>query len=144
LLDLILIIKLPTINQVIALAQLMHYDLRHHPEVATILTNVNALVASIRFHMCVALIVTRFWTFVVVSFRIYASAPGVWGCVDGPVGVGSIWKGHGSSLAMNVSSVDQLKNKVVLLYGAVETMFCFWVSNACFPTYPLVPVARLL
>jgi len=128
LLDLILVIKLPTLNQVIALAQLIHYDLRHHPEVATMLTNINALVASIRFHMCVALIITRFWTFVVVSFRIYASAPGVWGLVDERVG--SMWKTYGSSLVVDASSVDQLKNKVVLLYGAMETMFCFWILHS--------------
>jgi hypothetical protein len=138
LLDLVVVIKLPTLNQVIALAQVIHYDLRHHPEVATMLTNINALVASIRFHMCVALIITRFWTFVVISFRIYASAPGVWGLVDGIVGVGSMWKGYGSSLVMDASSVDQLKNKVVLLYGAMETMFCFWVRNTYFPIFPMV------
>lgn len=106
------------------------------------LNNINALVASIYFQMCVALIITRFWAFVVVSFRIYTSAPGVWGLVDGIVGVGSM-KGYGSPLVMDVSSVDQLKNKVVLLYGAMEAMFCFWVRDTYFLPSPWLPVASL-
>jgi fumarate reductase subunit C len=102
------------------------------------LNKINALVASIYFQMCIALIVTRFWTFVLVSFRIYTSAPGVWGLMDEIVGVGSIRKSHESSSAMDISSVNHLKNKVVLLYGVVEMMFCFWVSDTYFAMFPVI------
>lgn len=125
LVDLIIISKVPQINEIIAMAEASRYQtsvtaaaagpgvMRGNPfitRLATLYSEIWSLLSALRFCL-----------FFAVSFFIYQSKPDAWG-------VDSDLSGSGSG-----SGLGQLKNRVVFAYGFLEMMFWLWVCPSCVP-----------
>ncbi|KAL2810587.1 increased loss of mitochondrial DNA protein 1 [Aspergillus granulosus] len=131
LIDLILVTKIPHINEILAMAEAARSEapsfvngparIRSNPFIARL--------ASLYSEIWTLLSASRFCIFFAVSFFIYQSKPDAWGVIGGNTGVGS-----GSSFSSGLESktgelsgLDQLKNRVVFTYGFMEMMFWFWI-----------------
>ncbi|KAK2812417.1 hypothetical protein FQN50_001418 [Emmonsiellopsis sp. PD_5] len=112
--DLILAIKLPLINQIISMSQIINHRADDSPAVSAAVNKVIRVFSSLFFHICVLLALTRLLVFSVISLQIYSSAPEIWM----PAGMQStsVWN----------SRVNEAKNKVVLGYGMLEIMSSAW------------------
>ncbi|EYE99498.1 uncharacterized protein EURHEDRAFT_490387 [Aspergillus ruber CBS 135680] len=108
LVDLVLITKIPTINEIIATAEASRYQssvttpgvMRANPFVTRL--------ATLYSEIWTLLSASRFCLFFAVSFFVYQSNPVAWGVETG-------------------SGLDQLKNRVVFTYGFMEMMFWLWI-----------------
>ncbi|KAL5333766.1 increased loss of mitochondrial DNA protein 1 [Aspergillus crustosus] len=121
LIDLILVTKIPHINEILAMAEAARSQapstvngvarMRSNPFIARL--------ASLYSEIWTLLSASRFCLFFAVSFFIYQSKPDAWGIkFTTPVA------GHGSG---EVSGLNQLKNRVIFTYGFMEMMFWFWI-----------------
>ncbi|KAL4779096.1 increased loss of mitochondrial DNA protein 1 [Aspergillus varians] len=119
LMDLILVTKIPHINEILAMAQAARSEapdavhgmarMRTNPfimRLATLYSEIWTLISA-----------SRFCLFFAVSFFIYQSKPASWG-----VGVNHL--AHGSE---ELAGLDHLKNRVIFTYGFIEMMFWFWI-----------------
>ncbi|KAL3489180.1 increased loss of mitochondrial DNA protein 1 [Aspergillus germanicus] len=119
LIDLILVTKIPHINEILAMAEAARSQapssvdgparIRSNPFIARL--------ASLYSEIWTLLSASRFCLFFAVSFFIYQSKADAWGVIGGATGAG----------AGGVSGLDQLKNRVVFTYGFMEMMFWFWI-----------------
>lgn len=109
LIDLILITKVPQINEIIATAEASRYQssstaapgaMRGNPFITRL--------ASLYSEIWTLLSASRFCLFFAVSFFVYQSKPTAWGIAG--------------------TGLDQLKNRVIFTYGFMEMMFWLWVS----------------
>jgi hypothetical protein len=122
LIDLILVSKIPHINDILAMAEAARSQapstvnglarMRSNPFIARL--------ASLYSEIWTLLSALRFCLFFAVSFFIYQSKPDAWGVKFASPAVA----GSGSG---EISGLDQLKNRVVFTYGFMEMMFWFWV-----------------
>ncbi|KAL3455691.1 increased loss of mitochondrial DNA protein 1 [Aspergillus heterothallicus] len=136
LIDLILITKIPDINEILAMAEAARSQapssingpsrIRSNPFIARL--------ASLYSEIWTLLSASRFCLFFAVSFFIYQSKPDAWGVIGGSAGAGPAAARSGSSLSFGLESqageltgLDQLKNRVVFTYGFMEMMFWFWI-----------------
>ncbi|KAL4808546.1 increased loss of mitochondrial DNA protein 1 [Aspergillus unguis] len=120
LVDLILVSKIPHINEIMAMAEAARSEapgavnglarMRTNPFIARL--------ATLYSEIWTLLSASRFCLFFAVSFFIYQSKPDAWG-----PGVSSL----NGSAAGDASGLDQLKNRVVFTYGFMEMMFWFWI-----------------
>ncbi|KKK12168.1 hypothetical protein P175DRAFT_0517552 [Aspergillus ochraceoroseus IBT 24754] len=127
LIDLILVTKIPQINEILAMAEAVRYQsaipvggaMRTNPFIGRL--------ASLYSEIWTLLSAARFCLFFAVSFFIYQSKPAAWGvdvsrvAARGGLGMGAV--GAGEAL----SGLDQLKNRVVFTYGFMEMMFWLWI-----------------
>ncbi|KAL1881067.1 hypothetical protein Plec18167_003609 [Paecilomyces lecythidis] len=112
LVDLIVVTKVPQINEVLARADVARS--RSNGSTAVISNNPFAIrMAALYSEIWTLLAASRFCLFFAVSIFIYQSKPVVWGV--------------GASEAK--TGLDQLKNRVVFTYGFMEMMFWLWVST---------------
>lgn len=122
LVDLILITKIPHLNEILAMAEAARREapgavsglerMRTNPFIARLTT--------LYSEIWTLLSLTRFCLFFAVSFFIYQSKPDAWKvAADRAV--------RGSASSGEPSGLDQLKNRVVFTYGFIEMMFWFWV-----------------
>ncbi|GES64563.1 increased loss of mitochondrial DNA protein 1 [Aspergillus terreus] len=119
LVDLILVTKVPQLNEVIAMAEAARAAspipiggaMRTNPFLARL--------ASLYSEIWTLLSALRFCLFFAVSFFIYQSKPDAWG-LDG-----AVRGGYGTTEP--ASGLDQLKNRVVFTYGFMEMMFWLWI-----------------
>ncbi|KAL2864589.1 uncharacterized protein BJX67DRAFT_206401 [Aspergillus lucknowensis] len=128
LVDLILVTKIPHINEILAMAEAARSQapssingparIRSNPFIARL--------ASLYSEIWTLLSASRFCLFFAVSFFIYQSKPDAWGVVGG-TGAGSAVAGSGVGSKGELSGLDQLKNRVVFTYGFMEMMFWFWI-----------------
>ncbi|GAD96368.1 hypothetical protein NFIA_052350 [Paecilomyces variotii No. 5] len=110
LVDLIVVTKVPQINEVLARADVARS--RSNGSTAVISNNPFAIrMAALYSEIWTLLAASRFCLFFAVSIFIYQSKPVAWGV--------------GASEAM--SGLDQLKNRVVFTYGFMEMMFWLWI-----------------
>ena len=109
LIDLILITKVPQINEIIATAEASRYQssstagpgaMRGNPFITRL--------ASLYSEIWTLLSASRFCLFFAVSFFVYQSKP--------------------TALGIAGTGLDQLKNRVIFTYGFMEMMFWLWVS----------------
>ncbi|EAW11159.1 uncharacterized protein ACLA_088480 [Aspergillus clavatus NRRL 1] len=120
LVDLIILSKVPWINEIIAMAQAARSEsavpvpgaMRHNPFLARL--------ASLYSEIWTLLSAVRFCLFFAVSFFIYQSKPDAWG-------VNVTARGTEYSSTEALSGLDQLKNRVVFTYGFMEMMFWLWI-----------------
>ncbi|KAL2857748.1 increased loss of mitochondrial DNA protein 1 [Aspergillus pseudoustus] len=136
LIDLILVTKIPHINEILAMAEAARSQapssingparIRSNPFIARL--------ASLYSEIWTLLSASRFCLFFAVSFFIYQSKPDAWGVLGGSNGAGPAATGPGSSFSFGLESktggltgLDQLKNRVVFTYGFMEMMFWFWI-----------------
>lgn len=70
----------------------------------------------------------RAWIFIIVSLKIYTSEDGAWLGRTGPAVPGSTSAFTGT--VVEVSTVEELKNKVVLGYGLAEVLFSIHVRTS--------------
>lgn len=126
LVDLIIVTKLPQINEILAYA-----TARTGGSDSPSGTNTNADTAAPRAldtsaaraaalysEIWTLLAASRFCLFFAVSFFIYQSKPGAWGMSDA-----------GSASDAVPSGLDQIKNRVIFTYGFMEMVFWFWVRR---------------
>ncbi|KAL4914032.1 increased loss of mitochondrial DNA protein 1 [Aspergillus aurantiobrunneus] len=123
LIDLILVTKIPHINEILAMAQAARSEapgavsglarMRTNPFIARL--------ATLYSEIWTLLSASRFCLFFAVSFFIYQSKPDAWG-----VEVNRTARGLHAS-AGELSGLDHLKNRVVFTYGFMEMMFWFWI-----------------
>ncbi|KAL4881488.1 increased loss of mitochondrial DNA protein 1 [Aspergillus karnatakaensis] len=121
LIDLILVSKIPHINEILAMAEAARSQapstvngiarMRSNPFIVRL--------ASLYSEIWTLLSASRFCLFFAVSFFIYQSKPDAWGIKFATPGVA------GSS--EEASGLDHLKNRVVFTYGFMEMMFWFWI-----------------
>ncbi|KAL4961435.1 uncharacterized protein BDV14DRAFT_124407 [Aspergillus stella-maris] len=121
LIDLILVTKIPHINEILAMAEAARSEapgavnglsrMRTNPFIARL--------ATLYSEIWTLLSISRFCLFFAVSFFIYQSKPDAWG------GKGTSFGGADADGA--VSGLEHLKNRVVFTYGFMEMMFWFWV-----------------
>ncbi|KAL4930621.1 uncharacterized protein BDV17DRAFT_34689 [Aspergillus undulatus] len=121
LIDLILVTKIPHINEILAMAEAARSEapsavnglarMRTNPFIARL--------ATLYSEIWTLLSVARFCLFFAVSFFIYQSKPDAWG--ERGVGDGSFAEDG------EVSGLEHLKNRVVFTYGFMEMMFWFWI-----------------
>ncbi|KAL3472803.1 increased loss of mitochondrial DNA protein 1 [Aspergillus californicus] len=121
LIDLILVTKIPHMNEILAMVQAARSQA---PTSVTGSTHMRsnlfvARLASLYSEIWTLLSATRFCLFFAVSFFIYQSKPAAWGVV------GSAGVSPGSDRGL--SGLDHLKNRVVFTYGFTEMMFWFWI-----------------
>ncbi|BCS24698.1 uncharacterized protein APUU_41142S [Aspergillus puulaauensis] len=122
LVDLILITKIPHLNEILAMAEAARREapgavsglerMRTNPFIARLTT--------LYSEIWTLLSLTRFCLFFAVSFFIYQSKPDAWKVAADRAVRGSASPGEPSGL-------DQLKNRVVFTYGFIEMMFWFWI-----------------
>ncbi|KAL2828684.1 increased loss of mitochondrial DNA protein 1 [Aspergillus cavernicola] len=124
LIDLILVTKVPHINEILAMAEAARsqapdsvsggsgsgstMNIRSNPFVARL--------ASLYSEIWTLLSACRFCLFFAVSFFIYQSKPAAWGVSP------AVAASQGG-----LSGLDHLKNRVVFTYGFMEMMFWFWI-----------------
>ncbi|KAL4896436.1 increased loss of mitochondrial DNA protein 1 [Aspergillus ambiguus] len=120
LVDLILVTKVPQLNEVIAMAEAAR-SASPIPISGAIRTNpFLARLASLYSEIWTLLSALRFCLFFAVSFFIYQSKPAAWGVDTGVRG------GYGAANEAT-AGLDQLKNRVVFTYGFMEMMFWLWI-----------------
>ncbi|GKZ20626.1 hypothetical protein AbraIFM66951_005354 [Aspergillus brasiliensis] len=121
LVDLILVTKVPQINEILAMAQAARVQ-SPIPVAGAVRTNpFMARLTSLYTEIWTLLSASRFCIFFAVSFFIYQSQPSAWG-MDAATAMGN----YGSAGAAT-SGLDQLKNRVVFTYGFMEMMFWLWI-----------------
>ncbi|PYH29723.1 uncharacterized protein BO87DRAFT_344258 [Aspergillus neoniger CBS 115656] len=121
LVDLILVTKVPQINEILAMAQAARVQ-SPIPVAGAVRTNpFMARLTSLYSEIWTLLSAARFCIFFAVSFFIYQSQPSAWG-MDAATGMGN----YGTAGAAT-SGLDQLKNRVVFTYGFMEMMFWLWI-----------------
>lgn len=121
LVDLILITKIPHLNEILAMAEAARREapgavnglerMRTNPFIARLTT--------LYSEIWTLLSLTRFCLFFAVSFFIYQSKP--------DAGKAAADRAVRGSASGEPSGLDQLKNRVVFTYGFMEMMFWFWV-----------------
>ncbi|RDW57437.1 uncharacterized protein DSM5745_11521 [Aspergillus mulundensis] len=119
LIDLILVIKIPHINEILAMAEAARSEapsavsglarMRTNPFIARL--------ATLYSEIWTLLSLSRFCLFFAVSFFIYQSKPDVWG----------VARSGGPAAPGELSGLEYLKNRVVFTYGFMEMMFWFWI-----------------
>ncbi|KAE8365809.1 increased loss of mitochondrial DNA protein 1 [Aspergillus caelatus] len=119
LVDLILVTKVPRINEIIAMAEIARSAAPTSIAGAMRTNPFLARLASLYTEIWTLLSASRFCLFFAVSFFIYQSKPSDWG-VDVHQTVG----GYGQESS---SGLDQLKNRVIFTYGFMEMMFWLWI-----------------
>jgi hypothetical protein len=129
LVDLIVVTKVPQINEIMAAADALNSRSIQFGEGGSRTTVASfprspfvRRIAALYSEIWTLLAASRFCLFFAVSFFIYQSKPNAWG-LDPGAGVSG-----GPSLFRAVSGLDQLKNRVVFTYGFVEMIFWLWVS----------------
>ncbi|KAF7597438.1 hypothetical protein BBP40_003685 [Aspergillus hancockii] len=121
LVDLILVTKVPRINEIIAMAEIARSAAPSSLAGAMRANPFLARLASLYTEIWTLLSASRFCLFFAVSFFIYQSKPSAWG-MD-PRGTAG---GYGAGQEAT-SGLDQLKNRVIFTYGFMEMMFWFWI-----------------
>ncbi|KAL4900585.1 hypothetical protein BDW74DRAFT_94364 [Aspergillus multicolor] len=119
LIDLILVIKIPHINEILAMAEAARSEapgavsglarMRTNPFIARL--------ATLYSEIWTLLSLSRFCLFFAVSVFIYQSKPDVWG----------VGRSGGPAAPGELSGLEHLKNRVVFTYGFMEMMFWFWI-----------------
>ncbi|OOF96982.1 hypothetical protein ASPCADRAFT_205735 [Aspergillus carbonarius ITEM 5010] len=121
LVDLILVTKIPQINEIIAMAQAARIQ-SPIPVAGALRTNpFMARLTSLYSEIWTLLSASRFCIFFAVSFFIYQSQPAAWG-----MDAASVMGSYGTA-GVATSGLDQLKNRVVFTYGFMEMMFWLWI-----------------
>ncbi|KAI9373304.1 increased loss of mitochondrial DNA protein 1 [Aspergillus egyptiacus] len=118
LIDLILVTKIPHINEILAMAEAARSQapssinrsshIRSNPFISRL--------ASLYSEIWTLLSASRFCLFFAVSFFIYQSKPAAWGVSPAVAASGN-----------GLSGLEHLKNRVVFSYGFMEMMFWFWI-----------------
>lgn len=129
LVDLIIITKVPHMNEILATAEAARYRGPDRvlgggsgsPHMNPFL----ARLASLYSEIWTLISAARFCLFFAVSFFIYQSKPGAWGMSNPNPVVGGYQASGGEE---TMSGLDHLKNRVVFTYGFVEMSFWLWVS----------------
>ncbi|PGH14840.1 hypothetical protein AJ80_05766 [Polytolypa hystricis UAMH7299] len=117
--DLILVVKLPRLNQIMVISLMLQSEADPASAQANSAANKAASVIKTLFtQICILLAVARFCAFSIISLRIYASSPESWTSAVGLHYDGSIIKD---------ARLEDMKHKVVLAYGVMEMMFSSWV-----------------
>ncbi|KAJ9294793.1 hypothetical protein DTO271G3_6713 [Paecilomyces variotii] len=112
LVDLIVVTKVPQINEVLARADVARS--RSNGSTAVISNNPFAIrMAALYSEIWTLLAASRFCLFFAVSIFIYQSKPVAWGI--------------GADESENMTGLGQLKNRVVFTYGFMEMMFWLWI-----------------
>ncbi|KAL4821619.1 increased loss of mitochondrial DNA protein 1 [Aspergillus spinulosporus] len=119
LIDLVLITKIPHINEILAMAEAARSEapgvvsgfarMRTNPFIARL--------ATLYSEIWTLVSLSRFCLFFAVSFFIYQSKPEAWG----------IARPAGPAASDELSGLDSLKNRVIFTYGFMEMMFWFWI-----------------
>lgn len=126
LVDLIIVTKLPQINEVLAYATARTAgsdsssgtNTNADTTVPRALDTSAARAGALYSEIWTLLAASRFCLFFAVSFFIYHSKPGAWGVSDA-----------GPPSDAVPSGLDQLKNRVIFTYGFMEMLFWFWVRR---------------
>ncbi|KAE8349140.1 increased loss of mitochondrial DNA protein 1 [Aspergillus coremiiformis] len=121
LVDLILVTKVPQINEIMAIAEIARSAAPTSIAGAMRTNPFLARLASLYSEIWTLLSASRFCLFFAVSFFIYQSKPSAWG-VDVRDTVGGYGAGQETT-----SGLDQLKNRVIFTYGFMEMMFWLWI-----------------
>ena len=122
LVDLVLVTKIPQMNEVIAMAAAARSQSPVPVAGALRMNPFLARLASLYSEIWTLLSASRFCLFFAVSFFIYQSKPSAWGVDDTRSALG-----YGAAQEA-ASGLDQLKNRVIFTYGFMEMMFWLWVS----------------
>ncbi|KAB8230685.1 hypothetical protein ETB97_003043 [Aspergillus alliaceus] len=121
LVDLILVTKVPRINEIIAMAEIARSAAPTSIAGAMRTNPFLGRLAALYSEIWTLLSASRFCLFFAVSFFIYQSKPSAWGMDAGDT-VGGYGAGQEHS-----SGLDQLKNRVIFTYGFMEMMFWLWI-----------------
>ncbi|PKX95713.1 uncharacterized protein P174DRAFT_141680 [Aspergillus novofumigatus IBT 16806] len=121
LVDLIIVAKIPRVNELVAMAQAARSQ-SATPMSSAMQNPFAARLAALYSEIWTLLSAARFCLFFAVSFFIYQSKPDAWG-----VGAGAARKTGGYGSVEVTSGLDQLKNRVVFTYGFMEMMFWLWI-----------------
>lgn len=116
LIDLVLLTKVPQVNEIIAIAEASRYQTSVSVPGAMRTNPFITRLATLYSEIWTLLSAARFCLFFAVSFFVYQSKPAAWGVA---AGAGEAAAGAG---------LDQLKNRVVFTYGFLEMMFWLWVG----------------
>ena len=126
LVDLIVVTKMPQINEIMAAVHVLGARLPSRGDMTRTVTASNQVinrVARLYSEIWTLLAASRIGLFLAVSFFIQQSKPGAWG-----LRTGAIAHDNTSSVADAIIGLNQLKTRVVLVYGSVEMIFWLWVS----------------
>lgn len=137
LVDLIVVTKVPQINEILAAADAARFRSRAPVRLSPLM----ARLATLYSEIWTLLAASRFCLFFAVSFFIYQSKPGAWG-----VKAGNNVSGYNTGGAADeaISGLDQLKNRVVFTYGFLEAMFWSWVSYSLWRVFDWSSLLRLV
>ncbi|KAF4231613.1 hypothetical protein CNMCM8980_009625 [Aspergillus fumigatiaffinis] len=121
LVDLIIVAKIPRVNELVAMAQAARSQ-SATPMFSALQNPFAARLAALYSEIWTLLSAARFCLFFAVSFFIYQSKPDAWG-----MGAGAARSTGGYGALEATSGLDQLKNRVVFTYGFMEMMFWLWI-----------------
>jgi hypothetical protein len=125
LVDLIVVTKMPQINEIMAAVHVLGARLPSRGDMTRTVTASNQVinrVARLYSEIWTLLAASRIGLFLAVSFFIQQSKPGAWG-----LRTGAIAHDNTSSVADAIIGLNQLKTRVVLVYGSVEMIFWLWI-----------------
>ncbi|KAH8422908.1 hypothetical protein N8T08_001681 [Aspergillus melleus] len=121
LVDLVLVTKIPQMNEVLAMASAARSQSPVPVAGALRMNPFLDRLASLYSEIWTLLSASRFCLFFSVSFFIYQSKPSAWGVNDTRSALG-----YGAAQEA-ASGLDQLKNRVIFTYGFMEMMFWLWI-----------------
>ncbi|KAL1958796.1 hypothetical protein VTO42DRAFT_3915 [Malbranchea cinnamomea] len=155
--DLTLALKLPTLNHLLAVARYIRNTAANTPAAwSPTVRKITDEFSDMYRHLCILLMTLRLAVFLIVTVKIGLSPAELWTGAFGLAGLApsSLASGAGvgaaaetdimvddssilglsTSMAADqlVSSVDELKCRVVLLYGVMEALFSTWVVTALY------------
>ena len=117
---------MPQINEIMAAVHVLGARLPSRGDMTRTVAASNQVinrVARLYSEIWTLLAASRIGLFLAVSFFIQQSKPGAWG-----LRTGAIAHDNTSSVADAIIGLNQLKTRVVLVYGSVEMIFWLWVS----------------
>jgi len=119
LVDLIVVTKMPQINEIMAAVHVLG---ARFPMPAGMTGTALTRVVTLYSEIWTLLAASRISLFLAVSFFIQQSKPGAWG-----LRTGAVAHDNPSSVAEAIIGLNQLKTRVVLVYGSVEMIFWLWI-----------------
>ncbi|WEW60316.1 hypothetical protein PRK78_005801 [Emydomyces testavorans] len=128
--DLTLVVKLPTLNHILTIARCVRRDMPLSPaqpgtpphRTASAL-KIASEISTLYHHSCVLLTTLRFWIFCFVSLDVCFSQESVWVGRIGPAAAAT-------SAGGKWTAVEELKGKIVLGYAVMEILFSCWLFFA--------------